>query len=531
MTLWRKAGEQFFSNNGKPLAGGYFQYQLANTNTDATVYKDSALTVSHALSVTLDSSGRLVDPIYWGTSDLKELLYTSDGELIFSEDEYPANGGGGGASTTFYRPASLVQSEKTIVASDNGNTFVLDTSGGAFNVELPDLADVEHGFHVEFIYQGVELYRPTWSAFLGDNVDFGYGNATSGTLTKIGQKVLFISGGDKWRAQIEEAWASDVVGLTATVSASALTVTLTHADGTAVSPANPLRIKVKKNSTTGPDVDVLISSALSVTVPSTATLGVAANEPFRVHVCVVNTGTDGVPVYKLAVFQSRSGVTVTALGATGYAAFSIANTSADSAGILYANTSATGNGGYGWVGVLEWTSGLATPGTWSAAPDNIFTNQEVGLPGRSIKKQAFLTTSRIVLAYAGSVFTADSTTPQKTEGGEVMSHSFTPNSNASLLEITSVINVKASASLTVNFAVFGDGSNALLAWGGSVLTNEFAPMSMVGRVLANTVSSNISVRFSHGSGTEFAYINGDGDAGAAFGTATVSCLLAEEIAT
>lgn len=87
--VWRKTGEQFFDNDGLPLAGGYLEYKYATTALDYPTFKDFALSNAHPTKVYLDASGRLVDPIYTGTADFKELQFTAAGAQVFSEDEYP----------------------------------------------------------------------------------------------------------------------------------------------------------------------------------------------------------------------------------------------------------------------------------------------------------------------------------------------------------------------------------------------------------------------------------------------------------
>ena len=50
--------QQFFDNNGKPLAGGYLYAYAAGTSTPQATYFDVGLTTPHTNPIVLDSAGR-----------------------------------------------------------------------------------------------------------------------------------------------------------------------------------------------------------------------------------------------------------------------------------------------------------------------------------------------------------------------------------------------------------------------------------------------------------------------------------------
>ncbi|MEO0943215.1 MAG: hypothetical protein AAFY06_00035 [Pseudomonadota bacterium] len=95
MFFWRPKGEQFLDDDGDPLVGGYLQFRDADTDVHLPAFKDFAGNSSHQTSITLDSAGRLPDPIYLDpVGDFKELLYDADDTLVYSGDDYSSNSGG-----------------------------------------------------------------------------------------------------------------------------------------------------------------------------------------------------------------------------------------------------------------------------------------------------------------------------------------------------------------------------------------------------------------------------------------------------
>lgn len=59
LSLFAGAGQQFFDNNGKPLAGGKLYTYAAGTSTPTATYTTSAGTIAQANPMTLDAAGRV----------------------------------------------------------------------------------------------------------------------------------------------------------------------------------------------------------------------------------------------------------------------------------------------------------------------------------------------------------------------------------------------------------------------------------------------------------------------------------------
>lgn len=97
--------EQFFDNNGNPLAGGFVYTYVVNSSTPLATYTDSAGSDEHENPIELDSAGRPPSAIYW-TEDTayKGILKTSAGVTLDTELRILVGGGGGAAAVTTLVP-------------------------------------------------------------------------------------------------------------------------------------------------------------------------------------------------------------------------------------------------------------------------------------------------------------------------------------------------------------------------------------------------------------------------------------------
>ena len=84
-------GQQFFDNNGVPLAGGLIYTYQAGTSTPLATYTDNGGTIANANPIVLDSSGRVPYEIWMFTGySYKFVIQTSSGASIQTLDNlYP----------------------------------------------------------------------------------------------------------------------------------------------------------------------------------------------------------------------------------------------------------------------------------------------------------------------------------------------------------------------------------------------------------------------------------------------------------
>lgn len=84
-------GQQFFNDNGVPLAGGLIYTYQAGSSTPLVTYTDNGGTIANANPIVLDASGRTPQQIWLLTGySYKFVLQTADGVLIQTLDNiYP----------------------------------------------------------------------------------------------------------------------------------------------------------------------------------------------------------------------------------------------------------------------------------------------------------------------------------------------------------------------------------------------------------------------------------------------------------
>jgi hypothetical protein len=88
--------QQFFDDNGDPLAAGTITFYAAGTSTPLDAYGDQAGDTVSANPLTLDSAGRAT--IFLGPDPYDIVLKNSSGSVIDTIEGVSTTGGGGGAS-------------------------------------------------------------------------------------------------------------------------------------------------------------------------------------------------------------------------------------------------------------------------------------------------------------------------------------------------------------------------------------------------------------------------------------------------
>lgn len=134
---WHK-GFQFFTDTGAVLAGGKLYVYDELTLNERTVYKDADEATPWTQPITLNSAGRLTDPVYVPSGNWKYILKTSAGVAVTTEDEIP--GAVTIPSATFAKPQSPTltkASNYTITTTDLGYLIKADPTGGNITLTLP----------------------------------------------------------------------------------------------------------------------------------------------------------------------------------------------------------------------------------------------------------------------------------------------------------------------------------------------------------------------------------------------------------
>lgn len=173
------------------------------------------------------------------------------------------------------------------------------------------------------------------------------------------------------------------------------------------------------------------TSALSVTIPSGATLGTVNATPARVWIVAYNNSGS----VALGVINCLSGTSIYALSAWDIIGVATLNSSSNSALTIYG---AAATSSYVPIGHATWEVGgtIGTAGTWNVAPTRLRLWQPgSALPGQMVQRQRNAT---------GAVNTGTTTTsqadsvPTNAQGTQFMSQAVVPTSSANLLVIEHV---------------------------------------------------------------------------------------------
>jgi hypothetical protein len=196
---------------------------------------------------------------------------------------------------------------------------------------------------------------------------------------------------------------------------------------------------------------------LSLTVPSTATMGQTNAVAARLWVAVIDPG--GTPELAICNTQTGGGQ-IFAVNESSLISTTVLDTAADNAGVWYSAT-ARASVAFRLVGYIESTQAAA--GTWATAPSVIQgMGPGVHKPGDVVQ---VVRNSDGAVNTAATILPADNTIPQITEGAQFMSQSLNPTSaiNSLLVEGILYFANSAAAGVGVTTALFQDAAVDALA--------------------------------------------------------------------
>lgn len=215
-----------------------------------------------------------------------------------------------------------------------------------------------------------------------------------------------------------------------------LTINVTQANGSAPTSGNPVLVPFRSlTATTGTVAYSTISSALSLTVPSGATLGTSSsNVPFRVWIFLNANG--GVPAIGVATCSNTTTIFPCASWESTFKTSITIDTAADVGGALYAAAGVTLDA-VRIVGFCDFASGLVTAGTWASA----CTTLQVFGPG--VRRPG----DTVQAAYATSTTAATTSSATFAALASGVSVSVTPTSTVNLIRVTATgtMNVNTNA--------------------------------------------------------------------------------------
>jgi hypothetical protein len=259
---------------------------------------------------------------------------------------------------------------------------------------------------------------------------------------------------------------------------NAETIAIKNKAGNDPSAGDPVKISFRDVAAgTGGYTVLELTAAESITIPSTATMGMSNGVAARLWLLGINDGG----TFRLAVVNAPG-----KLDESGLISATAIDTAADVAGTVYGSAAVTSKA-FRILGYLEYT--LAAAGTWGTAPSKIqIFGAGINLPGSTVQVVRYPTGE---VQSAASVIPLDDSIPQSGEGTEIFSKAISPSSAINKLLIQVLAHVALSESNYLMIALFQDATANALATAEYVTfgSNGSAPLVISHYMTAGTISA------------------------------------------
>lgn len=360
--------------NGATVPGAKITTSQAGTSTLAATYTDVTLATPNANPIIADASGRYVAYLSPGAS-YKFAITTSADVAIRTQDNIGAVPSGN---------VDVDVSAVAGVAIAAGEAVYLSDGSGGLTAGRWYLADGDMtyasslaqlvGFAPNAIASGATGTvridgRVTGLSGLTAGSIY-YASGTAGALTATPPAYPRILGvADTTTSLVMSRTNATLAnaaawGVGASVASNILTLSLLSNSGGTPSGADPVDLWFRNvTAATGTVTNVKVTAALTLAVPDTALLGTTNSIPFRLWVVAFNDGG----TVRLGVINCTTSSGIYPLGGWGLASSTAVSTGSDSAKVFYTGSAVTSKS-YVVLGYVTYESGLATAGTWSAAP-------------------------------------------------------------------------------------------------------------------------------------------------------------------
>jgi hypothetical protein len=304
---------------------------------------------------------------------------------------------------------------------------------------------------------------------------------------------------------------------------NAETIALKTKAGTDATATDPILIAFRNATAgTGDYTIITVTAATSITINSTATMGMTNSVPARLWL----VGFNDAGTFRLGVVNCLTTTGIFPLQDNDLQSSTAISTSADNAGVIYTGTAVTTKA----MRVLGYlTYNLASVGVWNTAQTKIqLFEYGVPLPGKVIQKKY---TQSGEVQTGTTTIPNDDTIPQSSEGNEFFTLAITPTDSANLLEIDSSIVISSNISgAWLAQALFQDSTaNSLAAsMAYSAGASQTVNLKMTHTMQAGTASSTTFKIRAGAGGAGTVTLNGYA-AGRIFGGVMSSSLRVAEI--
>jgi hypothetical protein len=434
---------QFVDGNGNPAVGYKLFSYAAGSSTKQNTYTDSTGNSANTNPIVLNSLGQPTTEIWFTEGSSYKLvlapsndtdppasaIWTVDNLLGINDasisiDQWIVSG----VVPTYVSPTSFT------VPGDQTSSFTEDR-----RFKATVTAGTAYGYFSASSYDGVSLTTVTTSNDVGSALDSGLSSIQLGLISTQGTSLPQISDWVKSAMIQDESIIARTLNdsalgfsmingtLTASVAASALTVSIKTKAGTDPSASDPVLI-VFRNSTlaTGDYSVTTVTAATSITVSSGSTLGTVSAQASRIYVAGINdAGT-----FRLGVYNPLNGTSKSVIGLMEDSVYSATAEggagAADSAQTLYSDASTTSKP-IRILGYVESTQ--ATAGTWATSPS------KVQMMSLGVRKTGDVV-QRIPLPLTAATFSTASTTFTDLTG---LSQAITPTSACNIIHASAYI--------------------------------------------------------------------------------------------
>ena len=454
-------------DDGSINAGGTVEFFEPDGaySTYKTTYSNSALTTPNSNTITLDSAGRA--QVYF-SGDADERVKDSAAVTIYSQRNV--------------NPVTLTSVFPLSSATDIVSTYdssIIEVSGTT-TLTLDTASVLGEGWKVTIRNVGagvVTIARTTGGDSINGtaaNITIAAGDAgnihvndgatgfnTVGFPLSLAQTYTAVNNFTPlqfFAAGIGPGYIQNY-SLAGTVASSALTITLSGHDGTALSSTNKSQFTFRSaTAATGTTSTLSVTANPTLVISSGSTLGATSAVPFRLWILGINDGgtfrlgaklcSTATNIYSLS---DDSIVSSTAEGGAG---------AADTAGVIYTGTAVTTKA-MRVLGYMEFS--LTTAGTWDEVPDKVQLWQpSMSLPGHTVQT---VIASDSAVATGTTALPLDDTIPQNTEGDQFISAAITPTSAINKIKIVSDIHISNSTVSRMTACLFQDTTAGALTCG------------------------------------------------------------------
>lgn len=224
-------------DNGTIIAGGVLKFFDAGTTNEKTVYSDADLSTSLGTEVSLNSGGYPITSgnsktlIYVGTAPYKIRLVDEDDVTVWEHDNVEGALDTTPFDATFAKPQfdmNTTGGDFVILASEVGELFDADCSGGDLSVTLPNATQASPGVPILVRHAGSQNIV-TVSTVVGQTISIPGSTPQSIDLEANGETVWLTSNGVGWEliAKVDPEAGNEIIqDTTISVAASSIAITI-----------------------------------------------------------------------------------------------------------------------------------------------------------------------------------------------------------------------------------------------------------------------------------------------------------------